>query len=159
MEAALGMPQSAGPSAEHVAAADSAGRAAAGSLYGSSAPGSLSLAQKQQEGANGAASAAAAAALGSGGAAGEEAAAGEPAKKRRRRRKGPAGDLNVALYIKQQQARGSTRKWRQQWVSVRTLIGGGEVKMLKWVSGEAAEVVRHWCGVAAEAGFWVVLGL
>jgi hypothetical protein len=34
---------------------------------------------------------------------------------RRRRRKGPAGDLNVALYIKQQQARGSTRKWRQQW--------------------------------------------
>jgi hypothetical protein len=34
---------------------------------------------------------------------------------RRRRRKGLVGDLNVALYIKQQQARGSTRKWRQQW--------------------------------------------
>ncbi|WIA41981.1 hypothetical protein OEZ86_009283 [Tetradesmus obliquus] len=83
----------------------------------------------------GAAAAAAAATAGSGGAAaGEDGAAGEPAKKRRRRRKGLVGDLNVALYIKQQQARGSTRKWRQQWVSVRTIVGGGEVKMLKWVS-------------------------
>jgi hypothetical protein len=37
-----------------------------------------------------------------------------PGVQKRRRRKATA-DINVALYIKQQQLRGSSRKWRQEW--------------------------------------------
>jgi hypothetical protein len=44
----------------------------------------------------------------------KRAAVAAPALQRRRRKKAVA-DLNVLAYIKQQQSRGSSRKWQQEW--------------------------------------------
>lgn len=66
------------------------------------------------------------------GAAGE---AGQLEKKKRRRRK-KLDAPTVAHFMRLQQGRGPVRKWVRKWVSVPSLIGGGDMMMLKWVTDQ-----------------------